>query len=167
MAWLAQCLAPCLGQPPAASAAARSVGRQKSPPAIRATGGNGGAASSDGDGLHTQLPAVQNHAAQDHRNDALEAHAPEAERDEQQAEPAPSAEDGAESQLIDDEVLQQGAEVQYRNTDGTLEPARIVCVHHEDVTPYYTVLLLASGTEKQTIRGRLESYHDYSRSCDL
>ena len=55
---------------------------------------------------------------------------------------------------IGEGVLARGQEVVYRQSDGTRRGATVTAVHHDGV-PYYTVRL-SDGSEKQTIRDRLE-----------
>ena len=79
---------------------------------------------------------------------------------------APPATDGValqefgEAQSTDDAtvdrstVLARGQEVVYRQSDGTRRGATVTAVHHDE-PPWYTVRL-SDGSEKQTIRDRLE-----------
>ena len=54
-----------------------------------------------------------------------------------------------------DTVLVRGQEVVHVQRDGTRRGATIAAVHRDDTMPYYTVRL-EDGTEKQTVRDRLE-----------
>ena len=47
-----------------------------------------------------------------------------------------------------------GDRVQYHGRDG-VQAARVLKVHHDDQPPYYTVLLLSTGSERQTDSSKL------------
>jgi hypothetical protein len=54
-----------------------------------------------------------------------------------------------------------GDDVYYWSSDKVFEPAKIKAIHHDDITPYYTILL--NGREKQTVAERLTSKLEYSK----
>ena len=127
---------------------------QPAPPALTAPQGGKGANASDAPSCDAAAEQrarrePRSPAQNDNRRCGAEAGARQSHTE---VRVSPSA--GADAAVSN--VLSRGAEVQYRNRDDALEPARIVDVHYDDATPYYTILLHNSGAEKQTIRSRLE-----------
>ena len=46
------------------------------------------------------------------------------------------------------------------------EQAKVIKVHYDDIHPYYTILLLSSNKEKQTISNKIKyfNYNKYTRN---
>ena len=73
----------------------------------------------------------------------------------QRSADAPREHTRARARCEEQQPLRRGDRVEYRDSDGQWVPARIVDVHHDDGTPYYSVSLRGSSVSRETEGHRL------------